>query len=174
MKIKKIFCGLLAVIMTGVMLLPMTAMAAAPENVPTGTPAAYTWEELQRMEHVNGVNDSDNGMTRATGLILGYSLTLSREGSSNILVMYGDTFCAPEVTKCGFTVIRLEQKAYNSSTWKTFISFEDQYNQAAGFASSWRIAVTTGYDYRVTATHYAYRNILLTQKIDNYTTTLRT
>lgn len=174
MKLKKVICGLLAAVMMSAVMCPLTAFAAekdapATEAEPIVTPIAITREEFEQLEYVEGENNFEqNPMLRASGLINEIKLDMARS-SSNIFIIYATTGCIPEVTKCGFTKIIVQRRVNSSQAWSNYITLEDLYVNGSYYEEGHHCAITPGYQYRVTAVHYAYRNLFSTQKIDNST-----
>lgn len=116
-------------------------------------------------------NNPNNGITPyATGLITNYAIALTKSGTT--LIITGRTTGNADVKKCGFTVITIQRKKASASSWSTYAKYEDLYNESNMYKLSKKINVTSGYQYRVTCTHYAKKNLLSTQKINNTSNTL--
>ncbi len=103
--------------------------------------------------------------TRATGLILSYSLGISRNG--NTLTITGTTNCNPDVVKCGFKNLTVERRLNSSSSWEDYYEYGNKYLDAASANISTSLTVESGYQYRVTTKHYAKKSLLVTQTISN-------
>ena len=130
-------------------------------------------EELQDItlteEEFNEIlsNNPDNGVsTCATGLIVSYSIGVSKNGET--LIIAGQTFGITEVKKCGFSVLTIQRRTGVGDTWKNYLTYNDVfYNDSSVYALAKKINLPSGYQYRVTCTHYAKKNILSVEKIDN-------
>lgn len=170
MKLKKVFCGLLAAMMAGVMLCPMTAMAidAQEADAPIAVEVQMTREEFEQLEYVEGINNSSDIMPLATGLISNYKLNMARSGS-NIITIHSLTECGSEVSKCGFTEIRLQRRINANYDWQNYWSQTDIFINSNIYERFTDVYITPGYQYRLYGVHYAYKNIFSTQKIENST-----
>ena len=93
------------------------------------------------------------------------SLAVSKSGSN--LLIAGRTSCISDVTKCGFKEVVIQRRKNSSSSWSDYKTYDDLYTNGHAYTLSKSIAVTSGYQYRVTCTHYAKKNLFSTQKIDN-------
>lgn len=102
---------------------------------------------------------------RATGLIHTYGIGVTSSGSS--LIIAGKTLCNSDVTKCGFTIVTVQHRKSSQYSWTDYRTYEDLYLNNTAYTLGKTISVATGYQYRVTCTHYAKKNILTTQKINN-------
>ena len=102
--------------------------------------------------------------TRATGLIVSKKLGIAKSGSS--LMISGYTTGTSSVIKCGFTKVVIQQRKSSSDSWRTYKSYSDLYSDSNTYTLGKTISVTSGYQYRVTATHYAKQSLLSTQKIE--------
>lgn len=174
MKFKKIVTGVIAVIMTAAMLAPMTAFAAAQDQVdsePAFTEVPLAGDVSTEVNYVEGVKNSNGEM--ASGLISSYTLKLERSSNGRVGYVYATTNCIPEVTKCGFTEIRLQRRANASANWQDYATYLDEYTNTFSCSRSFSVSVTTGYQYRLYAVHYGYRNIFSTQKITNWTNAIQ-
>ncbi len=179
MKMKKVVCSLLAAVMASTMLFPMTAFAAEADTSEEDNDVyqiqeiQMTREEFEQLEYVEGENNMlPGGITPySTGLITSTRLDIARGGTSSIII-YTTTGCASTVTKCGFTEIKLQRRKTSSDKWDTSFTYSDQYVNTNYFNNVYQITVANNYQYRVEATHYAYKNWLSTQKIKNTTSYL--
>lgn len=170
MKLKKVFCGLLAAMMAGVMLCPMTAMAidAQEADAPIAVEVQMTREEFEQLEYVEGINNTGDIMPLATGLITRCKLDMGR-GGSTIVTVYAGTDSIPEVSKCGFTELRLQRRINANYAWENYWSRTDLFEETQSFSRVYDVYITPGYQYRLYGVHYAYKNIFSTQKIENST-----
>lgn len=110
-------------------------------------------------------NVSETAETRATGLILIYGLEISVTGTS--IKIIGETYCDDSVVKSGFKNLTVQRKKVTDSSWSDYYDFGNVYEDSYYASINTTLAVTSGYQYRVTCKHYAKKNILLTQSISN-------
>lgn len=103
--------------------------------------------------------------TRATGLILKYGLTITSE--SNKITIYGITDGALDVVKCGIKNLTVERRLNNNDSWESYYEFDNLYADSDYIEIRKVVAVTRGYQYRVTCKHYAKKNILMVENISN-------
>ena len=110
----------------------------------------------------------------ATGLIKKYSLTLAKNSSQ--LLISANTTGTPDVTKCGFTYIKLQRLLNGKWTDYTSYCYSDVYNNTYFKTFSTSVNAPKGYTYRVICEHYADKPRLVlftaTEKIYNETTSL--
>lgn len=109
----------------------------------------------------NTVNDSDVSLT-ATGLITSKSLKLAK--TTDKLIITGQTFCTSDVTKCGFTYIKLQRLIGGAWTDYTAYCYYDQYSESSSKSFEKTISAPKGYTYRVICEHYAEKTKLLVFK----------
>ncbi|MEE1322028.1 MAG: hypothetical protein UHM85_10945 [Acutalibacteraceae bacterium] len=108
-------------------------------------------------------NNENN--TRATGLILSYSIYLTKTGST--LNITGQTHGSMEVVKCGFKDLTVQRRKSSSYDW------EDYYEYGNVYADTWManldttLVVPANYQYRITCKHYAKKNLLMVQTVSN-------
>lgn len=152
-KIISIVLFICAIIMS---VTPVTAFASndTQDNV------VFSVEEFEALEHTYAVYSQ----TRATGLITGHRLGIAKSG--NTLYISGYTYGNDEVIKCGFTEIIIERRVNSSSSWSEYYIYDDLYLDSNKYTLSKTISVPSGYQYRVTATHYAKKSLFSVQKID--------
>lgn len=105
---------------------------------------------------------------RTTGLITDCQLVIEKN-SNNILHIEGYTEGTNEVIKCGFTEIIVERRTNSSSSWSEYYTYEDLYSSSNEYTLDESLTVTSGYQYRVTATHYAKKSLFSTEKITGTT-----
>lgn len=111
-------------------------------------------------ETANKVDES-----RASGLILSYKLALSASG--NTLTIRAETYCVASVVKSGFKNLVVQRKLTTSSTWSDYYDYGDLYNDNYAALLTTKLAVSSGYQYRVTCKHYAKKSLLVTENITN-------
>lgn len=111
------------------------------------------------------VTMSDEDMARISGLIVSYSIKLSKSGST--LRVVANTTCVTEVTKCGLKELVIQKRDSSSSSWENYIVFNDLYSNSSTHSYSNSYTVPSSYQYRATCKHYAKKSLLSTQTIDN-------
>ena len=120
----------------------------------------FTQEEFESLEHVYAVSIQPY----ASGLIVGHTLGIAKD--KNDLLITGSTSGSSSVVKCGFTKVVVQRRTSSNSSWSNYKTFTDLYDDDNRYQLSKRVPVTTGYQYRVTATHYAKRSLIQTEKYD--------
>lgn len=135
---------------------PVTAFASNS----TEDDAVFSQEEFEALEHVYAVYPQ----TRATGLIRYKNLGIGY--SSGKLVISGYTKCIDEVVRCGFSEVIIERRANSSSSWSEYKTYDDLYSDSTSYTLSKSVTVPSGYQYRVTATHYAKKSLFSVEKIE--------
>lgn len=110
------------------------------------------------IEVAEGVYNT-NATTRATGLIIQKTLTLSKTGTQ--LLITATTKGSDEVDKCGFTYIKLQRLINGNWTDYSTYCYYDQYNKSNSKSFSKYITPPSGYTYRVVCEHYAAKKTLL-------------
>lgn len=157
---KKILCTILAFcLLAGIFAVP--AQASTTQKI---------------LEEAHGIYDSDSETeaARANDLIISHSLKLSKSTSS--MTITAKTICVEDVTKCGFTYIRLQRLVNGSWTDYASYCYYDQYAESTEMTITRTICPPRGYTYRVICEHYAEKPRLVifkdTQTIYNETTTL--
>ncbi|MDE6469513.1 MAG: hypothetical protein K2L19_00640 [Eubacterium sp.] len=158
---KKFIKAALMVCLSIIMMMPTMAFAA-DENVPEWEDLPLTQEEFDNIISPYEVNTEN---MRTSGLITIYGIALQRNGSN--INIAGKTYCNADVVKCGFTVIKIERRISQYSSWTDYTTYEDLYNDSAAYFLSKTIYAPTGYQYRATCTHYAKKSLLSTEKINN-------
>lgn len=158
---KKIIKSIFLVCLSFIMLIPTVAYAE-DENVPEWEDATLTEEEFNEILAPYVV---DNTKTRASGLITAYGMAISKSG--NKLLIAGKTYGNADVTKCGFSKVTVQRKKSSSTSWSTYKTYYDLYRNATSYLLTKELTPASGYQYRVTCTHYARENIFSTEKIDN-------
>ena len=113
--------------------------------------------EDEIIEEVYGLYNTNNNSSvslMSTGLIVSKSLKLAKTTSS--LIITATTIGNTDVTKCGFTYIKLQRLI--NGTWTDYY---DQYNEYSSKSFEKSISAPKGYTYRVICEHYAEKPKLL-------------
>ena len=160
---KKAFLSVISVVMVMFTLVP-TAFAAN-EQVPEWQDLILTQEEFNAILANNTIYTTDEN-TRASNLIHFYSIAISKSGT-NTLNIAGMTTGTADVIKSGFKEVVVQRRVSSSAAWTDYITYEDLYITEIAYNLAKSITVPTGYQYRVTCIHYAKKNFLSVQKIDN-------
>lgn len=153
---KKYLSIIFSIFMVVCCLVPYTALAS--DNSEDDIIINET--EFEKLQHTY----AEYIETRATGLIVSKKLGIAKSGSS--LMISGYTTGTSSVIKCGFTKVVIQQRKSSSDSWRTYKSYSDLYSDSNTYTLGKTISVTSGYQYRVTATHYAKQSLLSTQKIE--------
>lgn len=166
---KKSIGSILAILLALCFVIQTSIVALANDNEPDWEDITLTQEEFDSIlamnPQANSSSMSGQADTQATGLIVSYSVGVSCNGST--LLIAGKTNCNPEVVKCGFKTVTVQRRTSSSASWTTYKTYEDLYNNSFVYTLGKSLSVPTGYQYRVTCTHYAKKNLLSTQKINN-------
>lgn len=144
-----------------IMCCSIPSYAFASDN--TEYDSAFTQEEFESLEHVY----SDIAQPYSSGLIVSHTLGIAKSNSN--LLITGDTRGSSSVVKCGFTKVVVQRRASASASWSNYKTFKDLYSDGSYYKLSKTVPVDSGYQYRVTATHYAKKSLFQTQKIDSTT-----
>ena len=104
--------------------------------------------------------------TRVSNLIHAYAIAISRSGS-NQLNIAGRTTGTTEVVKSGFKEVIIQRRTSSSTSWIDYVVYTDLYIDEIAYNLAKSTIVPTGYQCRVTCVHYAKKNFLSVQKIDN-------
>lgn len=165
---KKVLAFALSICFLFSLFVPNTAFASVEEGVGDWQDISLSEEEFNEI-----LTNNPNNEIRplASGLILSYSIGISKNG--NTLIIAGKTTGATGVIKCGFTKVTIQRRKDSSNAWTDYKTYEDLYNDAGIYALSKSYIVISGYEYRVTCTHYAKKNILSVQKINNTSNTIK-
>lgn len=171
---KKSINKILALLLVFTFIFQVSFVALADENEPDWEDITLTQEEFDEILALNPQRQttsmSGQTDTKATGLIASYSIAISGNGST--LIIAGSTNCNPDVVKCGFKVVTIQRRTSSTASWTTYKTYEDLYYNTSVYTLAKTLTVPTGYQYRVTCTHYAKKNLLSTQKINNTSNTL--
>jgi len=159
---KKLISIILSAIIAITCLVPFTAFAE--DNVENNL--EFTQEEFESLEHVYATS----AQPYSSSLIVGHTLGIAKD--KNNLLITGSTKCSSDVVKCGFTKVVIQRKTSSSTSWSNYKTFSDLYDNDNRYQLSKKVAVTSGYQYRVTATHYAKKSLISTQKVDSTTESL--
>ncbi|MGN1420983.1 MAG: hypothetical protein ACI4XC_05670 [Eubacterium sp.] len=139
-----------------------TSLVAFADDEPDWQDANWTQEEFN---DILAQNPNNQISTYTSGLIYSYAIGVSSSGSN--LLIAGKTTCDPDVVKCGFKVVTIKRRKSSTASWVTYKTYEDLYIDNSGYTLTKTLSVPTGYQYRVYCTHYAKKNILSTEKIEN-------
>lgn len=159
---KKLISIILSTIIAITCIVPFTAFAE--DNVENNL--EFTQEEFESLEHVYATSVQPY----SSSLIVGHTLGIAKD--KNILLITGSTKCSSDVVKCGFTKVVIQRRSSSSASWSNYKTFTDLYDDDNRYQLSKRVTVTSGYQYRVTATHYAKKSLISTQKVDSTTESL--
>lgn len=153
---KKFISTILIALFAVTCLLPFTSFASdgAEEDI-------YLAQSVLETE---AYAEAEYAQLRATGLIIDKNLKITKSGT--VLVINGKTTGSLEVKKCGFTKVVVQRKKAGETSWANYITYEDLYSETNSYNLNKSLTVASGYQYRVTATHYAKKSLFSTQKID--------
>lgn len=159
---KKYLSIILSAVIAITCLTPFTAFAE--DNTEYDT--EFTQAEFESLEHIYAVSVQPY----SSGLITNHRLGIAKSG--NNLLITGYTQGSSSVVKSGFKKIIVQRRSSSSASWSNYKIFEDLYSESNYYKLSKSVPVNKGYQYRVTATHYAKKSLLSTQKIDATTGSL--
>ena len=115
-------------------------------------------------ESINAsVNESNE--SRASGLILFYTLNLSASGTT--LTIRAETYCDDVVVKSGFKNLVVQRKKVTDSKWSDYYDYGDLYIDSYAASLTTTLVVPSGYQYRLSCKHYAKKSLLVTENISN-------
>lgn len=126
----------------------------------------FTQEEFESLEHVYAISIQPY----SSGLITNHTLGIAK--SSRELLITGETRGSSGVVRCGFTKVVIQRRNSSSASWSKYKEFSDLCSDSKYYKLSKRVPVESGYQYRVTATHYAKKSLFSTQKLDATTSYL--
>lgn len=149
-KLKRIFAAFLCV----------TLIFSSAFSVQTFA-AAGALEEVTAVP-VPGVSDEAEPM--ASDLIVSAYTRVEKIALSSLRV-YGTTECTSEVVKCGYKELVVERRKTSSDKWTEYVSYEELYSESNKHTLDKAMSVQEGYQYRVTAIHYAKKSWISTQKV---------
>lgn len=159
---KKYLSIILSIFMAICCLVPYTVLASNTED-----DIVIKKTEFEKLEHTY----AEYVETRATDLIVNKNLGIAKSGSS--LVISGSTTGTSSVIKCGFTKVTIQQRKRSSDNWINYKSYNDLYSDSNTYTLGKKVSVPSGYQYRVTAIHYAKQSMFSIQKIEASTTYLQ-
>ena len=125
-------------------------------------------ENEEILETVHGIYDSYNQnvevevLVDSSSLIVEKKLTLSKKGNS--LIITAITKGTGEVTKCGFTYIKLQRLINGKWQDYTAYCYTDQYSNSTLKNFTKTVTPPKGYTYRLICEHYAEKKKLLVFK----------
>ena len=160
---KKFLLSVISIIMVIVTLVP-TAFAAN-EQIPEWQDLVLSDEEFNEILSNNIIYTTDTN-TRASDLIAAWALAISKVDSTTLYIA-GKTTGTTEVVKSGFKEVVVQRRANSNSSWSDYVTYEDLYIEQFAYVLAKSLTVPTGYQYRVTCVHYAKKNLLSVQKLDN-------
>lgn len=146
---KKAVCVMFAVLM----LLPANICAMAND--------AYAPETVETQ---------NEDMARISGLIATYYIGISASGTS--LTFGAKIVCKTDVVKCGFKEIMIQRRKSSTDSWADYFSYKELYADGSSYTYAKTVPVTSGYQYRATCKHYAKKNLLSTQTINDTSNTV--
>lgn len=157
---KKYIPIFLAILMIITCFVPFTAFAAdrAEDDV------CFTQEELKLLEQTSAVGISPY----STGLISRHDIRIAKQGSTTLLIS-GYTYGSSDVVKCGFTKVVVQRKKSSEKSWSNYKTYKDLYSDSTKYNLNKSLTVGKGYQYRITATHYAKKSLLSNQKVNSTT-----
>ena len=158
----KLVSIILSVIAMITCILPTTAFATNEDT--TMYEDNYTVEEPKMIAYAEY---EENTKIRATGLITGRNLYIKKNGTT--LSICGYTTGGSDVEKTGFKEVVIERRKNSSSSWSEYKVYEDLYSESSTYKLNKSVTVPSGYQYRVTAVHYAKKSLFSTQKIEAVT-----
>lgn len=160
---KKALFSIISIVMVMFTLVP-TAFAQT-EKMPEWQDLVLSQEEFNAILANNTIHTADED-TRASDLINAWAIAISKSGT-NTLNIAGKTTGTSQVIKSGFKEVVVQRRASSSASWSDYITYEDIYVDIGSYNLAKSITVPTGYQYRVTCIHYAKKNFLSVQTIDN-------
>lgn len=152
---------LLSIILTSLILItclvPFTALAS-DSVVENNAKYDFTVIENDETTSIEGIS------LYSSNLIVRNNLKIKKDGT--LLKITGLTECNSEVVKCGFTKVVVQRKKSSETNWSNYKIYKDLYSNSTRYDLSKSLTVSKGYQYRVTAIHYAKKSLLSTQKIN--------
>lgn len=157
-------------LMAVLLLLPLQIIALGDEQHDQNT--QDTGEFI--VETAEGLNNMESD-AKSSDLFWSTSLQLAKTNNGQLAIT-AITKCVAEVTKCGFTYIKLQRLVGGSWSDYTEYCYYDLYNDSNIKNIVKYISPPKGYSYRVTCEHYAEKPLLgilkSKQKMPNTTTTI--
>lgn len=165
---KRIISVALSICFLFSLFIPNTAFASTKEG-------AGDWQDIylseEEFNEILSNNPNNDIRPLASGLINSYSIGISKNG--NTLIIVGKTFGITGVIKSGFTKVTIQRRKDSSSSWSDYKIYEDLYSDSSLYNLAKSYIVISGYEYRVTCTHYAKKNIFSVEKINNTSNTIK-
>lgn len=155
----KKFISLFLVVLSLISILSINTFAQDKISEPALVIGDEIIEEVYGLYNTN--NNSDVSLA-STGLITNKSLKLAK--TTDKLLITAKTTGSADVTKCGFTYIKLQRLI--NGTWTDYITYcyYDQYSESTSKTFSKSVSAPRGYTYRVICEHYAEKTKLLVFK----------
>lgn len=108
---------------------------------------------------------------RASGLIQKKKFTLTKV-ATNTLMLDGYTIGSDEVVRTEIRDIVVQRRTSSSASWSEYFTIDDVVSESNECKYNVMFSCQLGYQYRVTAVHYAKKSWLSTQKISAVTETV--
>lgn len=156
---KKYISIFLAITMAIACFIPNTVFAADS----TEDDSYFSQEEFESLEHIYAVSIQPY----SSGLITKHNLGIAKD--VKILKISGYTYGSSKVVKCGFTKVVVQRRKSSSNSWSNYKTYNSLYSDSKRYDLYKSLTVESGYQYRVTATHYAKESLLSTQKVNSTT-----
>ena len=157
---KRITFLLILICLISILLTPTTTFASVDIE-------QQDWEDIilsnEEYTRILSQNPNNSISTSATTLIDDHKISISKK--NNVLIIVGQTRGLPSTTKCGFSKVTIQRRKNSSTSWTTYKTYSDLYNNNSLYMLSKSLSIPIGYQYRVTCTHYAKKNTT-TQKIN--------
>lgn len=164
---KKLLIKTIALVMALLFVFPATAYAE--ETSPNIDEIVESYDlnlTEEEAEEILANNAQTPAEPNATGLISSYNIAVSSDGGK--LLVVAKTYGSVGVIKAGFTKITIQRRPLTGvSVWSNYIPYTDIYCDGSSYLYSKSLSVPSGYCYRATCVHYAKKNALSVQKIDN-------
>lgn len=159
---KKVFKTIIVFCLLISLTLPYSmAFAAAEDDTVEWQDVELTDEEFTSILNENPQNGVS---TYASGLITGKGIALSKNGA--LLYIIGYTNCVSSVKTCGFKSVVIQRRTSNGN-WTEYKTYTDLIEEGTSYQLSKSIIALGEYQYRAICVHYAKKNFLSVQKIDN-------
>lgn len=158
---KKSITKIMAVILS-ILFVFQVSFCAYAQDEPEWEDIEFTQEEF---DEITALNPGNEVMPYATGLIVDKHIALTYKGTS--LIIAGDTMCYSSVKRCGFSYLKIKERANKSLSWTTFMTYTDLCSDTSYYRLSKTVPVKQGYQYQVECTHYAKKSVLSVEKINN-------
>lgn len=113
----------------------------------------------------SNASSTNENAERASGLITSYAIDLNKTG--NTLEITGHTYANGNVVRTGFKTLTIEYRTSSSASWEEYVEYTGLYDEDFDYNLYKTVEVESGYQYRITCVHYAKKNILSVEKIEN-------